>query len=235
MINKILNFFEHICVVNLKERSDRRLRMHKELKYYEIPGATFFNAQRGENGKTKHMKGTIGRAITEYLILKKCIESNSRNVLIFEDDVELYPNFYSVLFPAIQELPNDWALFYLGVTPGRKDSMSYYSENLLKVQKCWGCFAICYSQLMMHYLVDFYEAFDILNTESLPLSIDGLCGTKLQNEFPCFCTNPPIVGVINDRSDISREKYRQRMKNYCIKQYNEVVKNNNGIKRLVLK
>jgi GR25 family glycosyltransferase involved in LPS biosynthesis len=231
MNNKVLNFFREIYVVNLPERKNRRLAMEKELSKFEIEYYNFFNAERGKNGLTSHNNGTLGRAITEYKILKKCIENNVETVLILEDDIEILDNFYEVLFPAIQEIPNDWALFYLGITPGNLNSIKKYSENLSSVNQAWGCFAICYSRVAMQYIIDYFDYQDIFNAKTLPLSIDGVCGTKIQKDFPCFCTNPPIVCVKNMKSDISKEKYRQKMGDYCKIKYN-LIAVNNGLKKI---
>ena len=123
------DFFDEIYCINLDERPDR---WENSLTQFETLGITErvirFSAikptldERWKRsvpwGKGKYaypLKGAVGCAESHKAIIKIAKEKNLKNVMVFEDDFIVEPNWHEILSSAIQELKNhDWHNFYLG-------------------------------------------------------------------------------------------------------------------------
>jgi GR25 family glycosyltransferase involved in LPS biosynthesis len=66
-----------------------------------------------DDHKTKGLyltRGAIGLALTYKYIVENC----NNNILILEDDIDIVDNFDNELQECLNNLPNDWDIFYLG-------------------------------------------------------------------------------------------------------------------------
>jgi hypothetical protein len=115
-------------------------------------------------------------------ILLKSKEMGTQNTLLLEDDVDFIEGAKEVLQESLEELPNDWDLFYLGAN--HTWAITYeISKHILRL-KGSGCFhAVCIRNTV-------YD--DIL---ALPMEnpIDGVVAKYLHPDKNCYGIWPNIA------------------------------------------
>jgi len=82
----------------------------------------------------------------------ECLEMGSN--LIFEDDVFFEPGARSVFEQAVNELPEDFHVLYLGANIEKP--IRRYSEHLYKLEHAYGTNAIYYSEAGRKFVLDNY-------------------------------------------------------------------------------
>jgi glycosyl transferase family 25 len=118
MNKHILNeCFDKIYVITLKNshRIDRIKNVLSDVEYelfYGADGEKLDISTYRKNGSNL-LRGQLGCAISHINIYKEIVKSNYNNVLILEDDINILPNILN-LKNYMDQLPNDWGLFYLG-------------------------------------------------------------------------------------------------------------------------
>jgi GR25 family glycosyltransferase involved in LPS biosynthesis len=112
-------FFDHIYCINLDRREDRWQESLEEFLKNDIKDVERFSATDGtlipRDGYPGNMKsGDIGSLLTHQRIFADAIENDYNNFLLVEDDVQFIENFSNLFSEAINDLPEDWQIFYLG-------------------------------------------------------------------------------------------------------------------------
>lgn len=114
----ILNkHFDKIFVITL-EGSSRMEKMINRLKgieyefFYGVNGATLDKTPYIEMG-SKQTRGQLGCTLSHYKIYEKMVSENIDKVLILEDDC-LFNDNLNNLDTYMEQLPEDWGLFYVG-------------------------------------------------------------------------------------------------------------------------
>jgi glycosyltransferase involved in cell wall biosynthesis/GR25 family glycosyltransferase involved in LPS biosynthesis len=143
LLSAIHKHFDHIYVLNLGRRIDRRIEMIQKLSRYKLR-AEIFEAEDGstpENQQAFHefyrrpigSKGThpLERSLKKKMIAspgawgylktyKKILldakKNHYRNILCFDDDVIFQRSFESELESALGRVPPGWKLIYLGAS-----------------------------------------------------------------------------------------------------------------------
>lgn len=138
------NYFDKIYVISDKKNIERRRYIDNLLTNFNI-GFEFFDAVMGEslsddeiqkvydeekakNHKTIKRSLTrpeIGCALSHIHIYEEIISESMNNTLILEDDIKLVESNISKIYEAIEELPTDWDLLYLG-------TLNHYDHAPLK-------------------------------------------------------------------------------------------------------
>jgi GR25 family glycosyltransferase involved in LPS biosynthesis len=80
----------------------------------------------------------LGCVLSHIEVIEKAKAQNLPYVLIFEDDVTFPLNFDYEFQKCLNELPEDWDLFYLSGTP--KTTPQPISEHVCKCGGMWGTF-----------------------------------------------------------------------------------------------
>ena len=142
-VSKINEYFDHVYVLNLKRRTDRKVAMLQKLSRLGIV-AEFINAADGYTlqNKIEHQNyiekpigiegshpieiaqqrkliaspGAWGYLKTYIGILNDAKKSGYGRILCFDDDVLFHKDFENRFQHAINKIPQDWKLFYLGAT-----------------------------------------------------------------------------------------------------------------------
>lgn len=156
--NVITQYFDKVLVVSVPRFSERHLRVQQHLT--GLPFDFFWGADKLQlnleeaqkqgiynEEKTKQLQrqgkvlnlGELACSLSHRMVYEAMIKNNWERVLILEDDVlPLYDNLSS-LPTALQQLPDNWELVYLGylknevVTPGLK-----FKQWLYKIQSLLG-------------------------------------------------------------------------------------------------
>lgn len=141
IINK---YFSNVYVINMDKDTERMKTVSNTLNTNNITFERFSavnGAQLDQSERDKYLtkfcdlmvpNSVIGCAISHYKLWQKVVDENLDNVLIFEDDIFFIDNYEDVLKPALDQLPTNWDIFYLGCT-GLCDKDKQYKNpfNLL--------------------------------------------------------------------------------------------------------
>lgn len=115
----VLNhFFEHIYVLNLPSRTDRKERMKSLFSKHNIE-VEFFDAIDGKKHHTKSDKrnaGEVGCFLSHKAIIKDAYEKGYESILILEDDLILHKDFHKVCLNLYSIPKNEWDMIYLGAS-----------------------------------------------------------------------------------------------------------------------
>lgn len=142
-LSSVNTYFDHVYIVNLERREDRRVKMIRKLSGLNIQ-AEFFPAVDGfsdQNIKefkaylhspidpsTAHEKewklrrkviyspGAWGTLKTYHRLINDAKERGFRKILSLEDDIAFAKDFESLFSQAIDLLPTAWKLLYLGAS-----------------------------------------------------------------------------------------------------------------------
>lgn len=109
MLNK---FFDLIYCINLDTRKDRWEDSQKEFKKLDLKVERFSGIVYTETSDP-FWNRCIGCHLSHLAILKLA-KSLNKSVFIFEDDIKFINNYSEVLNKSLEELPEDFDMFYLG-------------------------------------------------------------------------------------------------------------------------
>lgn len=113
------DYFNKIYCINLDRATERWRISNEQFNKYNIKVERFSAIEPLANGfyltDNEHIyKGEVGVLRSNYEIIKRSKEENLENVLIFEDDFELEPNFDIKFNEYITQVPEDWDFLYFG-------------------------------------------------------------------------------------------------------------------------
>jgi GR25 family glycosyltransferase involved in LPS biosynthesis len=132
---------------------------------------------------------------------------NEKYFMIFEDDIEFLTEPSAVMIKAIEQLPKDWDMLYLGLSPQKPQER--YSENLFKVNGAYCTHAILWNNRFGGAL-----KYILLNKVDI-LKIDVYLSAVIHPKFNCFATYPMIVTQKQTKSDCcSKSDLSTLVKNY---------------------
>ena len=115
----LLSYFEHVSIINLPDRVDRRKEMEQELLKLglapQAKAAEFFPAIRPSRKGDWPSLGARGGFLSHYTVLKNARDRKLRNVLVLEDDCEFASELidsHAQIVSVLSKTP--WDLLYLG-------------------------------------------------------------------------------------------------------------------------
>ena len=220
---------DKVFIINLKERTDRRKEIVKELKKANIDNYEFFDAirptiddlnewnpnyietiqgwfKRLDKDEQKYRLGQLGCLLSHYNVIKECKKRGYQNVLILEDDTK---------FMLDSDSSNSNTLNFT-------DKLMTYKEQLVKIKKIYGVLYLTgnhrpetlkrisenilnvrYTLTTGSYIIS-NRAIDFIldNIEGYDREVDIFYAEILQQKLPCFCIYPHIAGQAESYSDI---------------------------------
>lgn len=190
---KINDLFPLIKYINLDSRPDRNNQAIEEFKKLNIAPERFSGITFNHKNLTKSQNGVLGCQASHIAILLEAL-SKKQNVLIFEDDVEFVGNYYHILSNAINELPDDWALFYLGGNILKK--FFQISKYISKLTHCQSTHSYGVRWQTIPYLLT-----QLSFSKVIP--IDMIYANIIIPNYPCYIVAPEMIAIQrNSRSDI---------------------------------
>ena len=169
--------FDHVCVINLKRRVDRRYFMEYKLKSSFDHPVVFVDAIDGysdhalplfkpfKNSKYYYGRitspGAIGLLLTWKKLLQECVSKNLKRILILEDDIYFHRRFKHLLHDSRKHIESHDVVF-LGGNQMRWDSDQLQNiddgESLYKVSEdkwhcTYGTYAICLNRNAMRVIL----------------------------------------------------------------------------------
>ena len=106
---KVNEFFDKVVVINLDRRIDRLEKITDQLKFLDIK----FERFSAIDAKKLDISGQAACATSHYKVIEMAITENLNNILILEDDGIFADDFQEKFDQYINELPEDWDMFYL--------------------------------------------------------------------------------------------------------------------------
>lgn len=155
MKHPLNEFFDTVFIISIKrnqKRLDEFLNRNPNLEvevyegvdgkelYPEIDHARefppdFFEQHQLSYDRCKHWnKGQLGCAMSNVLVQKKIVQMQINKALILEDDAFLLEERFEYFKQALNELPADWELFYLGFNTTSRWSQNPYTRLLLRLK-----------------------------------------------------------------------------------------------------
>lgn len=184
-------YFEHIAVVNLKSRTDR---LQSSTELLDRLGVTYEVWEATEN-KEKPILGLVD-SMQRYF--RKVLAAGGERCLVFEDDIkELFHHetvFCETMNKCIEQLPNDWDLFYLGCNVAYGIE-KFYSENLVTLKMAYATHAVAYSKRAMEFVID----------REIREPFDNCLVRDFQPNAKVFCSYPMLFTQAESYSDIEKK------------------------------
>jgi len=206
--------FDHIYVLNLKQRVDRRDHM-KKMAFFQHLQIEFFFAPESNTINTSsfptHMTlGEISCYQGHLNIYKSVVDRNFSTALIFEDDIDLELNIRKRLGNIFRILPHDWEILYLGHC-----TWEGWGKN--QVERMNPLFRSNSPDCTHGYAVTNAGArklISLLNTPTKP--VDLQINSFIRNgRINSYSVDPPIITQLERIFDTSiiRDQSRQKLKN----------------------
>lgn len=193
-----MSWFDNVFVINLDRRPDRWASVSKELSgsgictyrrvsavdgsvlpVLNVKSADSTAVSRGDWGCTSSHRSVVATAVSEKL---------SRYV-VFEDDVSLQFSI-DCLEAYLEQIPNDWALIYLGCT--HQTPPEHVVGPIYKPTTAYTTHAMVVRDVIYKRLLDLWAA---------PEKVDVALAT-LQREFSFYCFKPQLAIQKDGHSDI---------------------------------
>ena len=134
---KIQDYFSEGFYINLDSRTDREEKVSKILE--EVGLHDFVKRYSAVSSEDKsYDKCTRASGTSHRNLMQGGKDSNRKNILIFEDDVEFQPNSIEYIEKSLDSLSkiDDWEIFYFGANIF-DNPLSLIDENLLRIDGCY--------------------------------------------------------------------------------------------------
>ena len=209
--------FEHIRIVNLSYRTDRRAQMAEQLARvglaFDSPNVRLFSAVRPADPGGFESIGAHGCFVSHLTILREV--RGSRNVLIFEDDLDFVYGIAEAMGPVLQALPLSWGIFYGGCVVAVVPSTGPLTE-ILPLTPIGTSHFVAFNGQVIGHLVDYLEA--ILarppgHPDGGPMHVDGAY-SHFRAAHPAvrtFVAIPELGHQRPSRTDIHELRWFDRM------------------------
>lgn len=185
-----LSYFDQVYYINLDNRVDRNIEFVEEIKEVDLGFALRVSGIIHENPAT-------GCHLSHAKIFDDAIESGYDRILIFEDDVEFFPDAYTNLEKSLNELPSDWDMFYLGAN---LDAYPAYeiSEHIAKLVGAYSTHAYAIRRNLFQTLFD-------INSDTSIKHNDVYYSQNIHPNYNCYLAMPLIAGQRESYSDIQKQ------------------------------
>jgi hypothetical protein len=129
-------------------------------------------------------RGAVGCYLSHLTIWQEAIAKGYKNVLIFEDDAVIHPQFCELMMQA--RVPSDWAIFKAG----------YFCINCRETE-------YNYVELKKDWCLHAY----FINTENLPKYMKEMMPMQRQIDWQLYTVNAPLYGSMPMLSYQENDKF----------------------------
>lgn len=187
MVNEY--FGDFVAIVNLKKREDR---LQSSTAILDAFGVNYEVWEATENLEYP-CRGLVD-SMQRYF--RKVLSSGGERCLLFEDDIkELVDSstWSETMNGCIEQLPQDWDLFYLGCNAAG-GIQKFYSKNLIPLRMAYATHATAYSKKAMEFIVN----------RQINEPVDNCLVREFQPKAKVFCSYPMLFTQKPDYSDIGK-------------------------------
>ena len=189
-----IHFTKTVCI-NLDRRPERWQRIQSELARHGFEAVERFAAIDGDAvekpGGWAHSAGAYGCLLSHVQVVSEARDSGAANILIFEDDTVLDPEFRNKFDRFIKEVPDDWDMLYFGAL--HKDEPGKISEHVARISRANSTYAYALKHTV-------FDAFIALNQRAE--NVIDINSFLLQQRFNCYCFMPNLAWVKTEYSDV---------------------------------
>lgn len=193
--------FTKVVCINLDRRPDRRQRVQAELARHGFESVERFAAIDGDAVEIpthwKHTAGAYGCLLSHVQVVSAARDSGAPNVLIFEDDAVLDPEFENKFERFIKEVPDDWDMLYFGAL--HKDEPLKISAHVGRITRANSTYAYALKRSI-------FDEFIALNARAG--HVLDMNSYLLQERFNCYCFIPNLAWVEAEYSDVQNRLER---------------------------
>jgi len=193
-------FTKTVCI-NLDRRPDHWKRIQAELARHGFACVERFRAIDGDAVEKPahwtHTAGAYGCLLSHVQVVREARNSGAPDVLIFEDDAVLDPEFEKKFARFIKEVPDDWDMLYFGAL--HKDEPMKISEHVGRITKANSTYAYALKRTVFDEFIELNaRAEHVLDMNSY----------VLQRRFNCYCFMPNLAWVEAEYSDVQNRLER---------------------------
>jgi glycosyl transferase family 25 len=236
--NLCFNDIKKMYVINLKKNKQRYIDFMKNARNANINISRFdatYGIELSNNdpyikkyfsNNITLTKPQLGCAISHIKIWEDAIRNNYKNIIVFEDDAIIPPDFKEQINIVFSQLPEDWDMLILGINRGYCKKYNL-GDKLLIFEKGrtfsikhnkgnWGLFA---------YVLNIKFVKELLK-QKFTKTVDTYIRDNYyyNNDFKIFLTHPTIVNHEYDNySDIFNKNRKDDVINNNIKIYNSLL------------
>jgi len=188
------SFFDKIYCINLKHRVDRWDNCSRQFKENGL-NVERFDAVNGRelvpNGINGLMSGEVGVIRSNYNVIKDAKEKGYKNIIIFEDDVELCDDFINKFNTSFNRVPKGWGFLYMG--GNHVGGLTPVNDYISQIRHSYAIHAICVNEQVYDHILE------ILPNEKEAVDVTY---AKLQQIFPSYVFRPHLAWQKDGHSDI---------------------------------
>jgi len=186
--------FPHRICINLARRRDRWAKAQAQFQQHEIEVARW-NAVDGAAIQAppdwRYSPGAYGCNLSHMEAVREARDRRYESLLIFEDDVELHPEFRNLFPEWMAQVPADWDAIYFGGI--HRSQPAAAAPNVVRLLETNSTYAYALRRTV-------FDAFLSINERS-QLPVDETAKV-LQRQFKFYCFWPHLAWVARDFSDI---------------------------------
>lgn len=207
------DYIDKVYIINLKERTDRKQHILKELNKYNIKNYEIIEAIKPTieevnswsskycnhvmkdipiERREKYKIGCCGCLKSHLFIYNDMLKNNYENILILEDDCLIKDDINNYKEYIKYCIENKYGLFYLGGTHSKKPIK--IKDNFYKCEKTHTTHSYMISRECAEFIVK--------NISGYEKEIDVYLSEIIQKKFNCYCLYPSIIGQLDGISDI---------------------------------
>ena len=183
------DYFKHIALINLEKRTDR---LESAKGVMELFGVNY-QLWKATDNPDFPCRGLVD-SMQRYF--RKVLAAGGERCLVFEDDILPLVDaqtFNETMDKCIDQLPEDWALFYLGGNCA-SGLQKFHSENLLPVRIMYATHATAYSKKAMEFVC----------SKTINEPVDNCLVRDFQPNKKVFISYPMLFTQKPDYSDIGK-------------------------------
>ena len=191
-------FFDKIYVINLKRRADRLEKFFQGIAPYvtttqsiEVVEAIDGHKERPDLGSEA---GKWGCTASHRSIHNLVIEGGYDKVIVFEDDCEFFEGFEDKFTTALEDLPENWDMFYLGgnlwVPPVK------VKNSIHKIVKCYAAHAYGITRSFVDNYAHLFNEHPILDVQY----------ADMHSMMNAYVIHPSICGQFASYSDLENKE-----------------------------
>ena len=207
------DYIDKIYIINLKERTDRKQHILKELTKNNITNYKFIEAIKPTieevnswsgnycnyvmkdipiERREKYKIGCCGCLKSHLFIYNDMLKNNYENILILEDDCVIKDNIDSYKKYMKYCIKSKYGLFYFGGTHSKNPIK--IKDNFHKCEKTHTTHSYMISRECAEFIVKSISGYE--------KEIDVYLSDIVQQKFSCFCLYPSIFSQLDGISDI---------------------------------
>jgi GR25 family glycosyltransferase involved in LPS biosynthesis len=191
---------KNIYVINLKERTDRKLHIENQLNKIDCKNYKLFEGVNGNSltNPTKLKNGMFGLVKTYLNIHEEWSKKDAENIFLIEDDCLFLDDFNKKLEEYINNVPSDWDMLYFGANHNYHGGMQTLriNEKCIKLNNSYTAHCVLLKKKVFEELIENIRNFSIENDVMMAL---------LQRKYNAYSTSEPLALQIENYSNIENK------------------------------